>query len=107
MILSAASYSIKNTLDLHIASEFVYWTDNSTISSYKGVFRAKTDGGLYSGVVTSGIGQRGIQGIAVDWIAGIFTVIFQFCIHAIITIILFFYYKIAVKYSVSHQRMCL
>lgn len=57
-------------LDLHVASGYVYFTDNGTSTSYKGIFRSKTDGGYYSMVVHSGIGKRGIQGIAVDWIAG-------------------------------------
>lgn len=57
-------------LDLHVASGYVYFTDNSTATSYRGIFRSKTDGGYYNMVVYSGIGKRGIQGIAVDWIAG-------------------------------------
>lgn len=61
---------MKGSLDLHIESGFVYWTDNSTSIAYKGIFRARTDGGSYSSVVNSGIGRRGIQGLAVDWIAG-------------------------------------
>ncbi|KAJ0015964.1 hypothetical protein NQD34_014254 [Periophthalmus magnuspinnatus] len=68
--IGGPSYSIKDRIDLHIESGFVYWTDNSTSTSYRGIFRAKTDGAQYSRVVTSGIGRRGIQGIAVDWIAG-------------------------------------
>lgn len=69
-ILFAASYTIKDKLDLHVASRFIYWTDNSTYSSYRGIYRARTDGGYYSNLITSGIGTGGIQGIAVDWIAG-------------------------------------
>uniref|UniRef100_A0AAQ5Z5D7 Low-density lipoprotein receptor-related protein 2 n=1 Tax=Amphiprion ocellaris TaxID=80972 RepID=A0AAQ5Z5D7_AMPOC len=57
-------------LDLHIDSGFVYWTDNSTYTTYRGIYRTKTDGGQYSNVVTTGIGRGGIQGLAVDWIAG-------------------------------------
>lgn len=68
---------MRDKLDLHIASGFLYYTDNSTYTSYKGIFRTKTDGGYYSRVVSSGIGRRGIQGIAVDWIAGIYTVFIE------------------------------
>lgn len=57
-------------MDLHIESGFIYWTENSTSSYYRGIVRAKTDGGYYSRVVNSGVGTGGIQGIAVDWIAG-------------------------------------
>lgn len=48
----------------------MYWTDNSTSASYRGIFKAKTDGGGYSNVITSGVGRGGIQGLAVDWVAG-------------------------------------
>ncbi|XP_047465711.1 low-density lipoprotein receptor-related protein 2 [Mugil cephalus] len=64
------SYSVKNKLDLHIESGFVYWTDNSTSSLYRGISRAKTDGGSYSRIISSGVGRRGIQGLAVDWVVG-------------------------------------
>ncbi len=57
-------------MDLHVASGFIYWADNSVYSE-KGIFRANTDGGYFSSVVLSGIGRRGIHGLAVDWIAGI------------------------------------
>lgn len=66
----AASYSMRGKLDLHIASGFVYFSDNSTSTSYRGIFRVNTDGGYYSRVINSGIGRGGIQGLAVDWIAG-------------------------------------
>lgn len=65
-----ASFSMWEKVDLHIASGYVYFTDNGTSTSYKGIFRSKTDGGYYSMVVHSGVGNQGIQGIAVDWIAG-------------------------------------
>uniref|UniRef100_A0A3Q3BE47 Low-density lipoprotein receptor-related protein 2-like n=1 Tax=Kryptolebias marmoratus TaxID=37003 RepID=A0A3Q3BE47_KRYMA len=66
------SGSMKDRLDLHIQSGFVYWSDNSTYTSYKGIYRAKTNGGSYSRVISSGVGKRGIQGLAVDWIANLY-----------------------------------
>lgn len=66
----ADSYNIKGKVDLHIASGFVYYTDNSTSTTYKGIYRTKTNGGTFGTVVSSGIGKRGIHGLAVDWIAG-------------------------------------
>ncbi|MEQ2208192.1 hypothetical protein XENOCAPTIV_018968, partial [Xenoophorus captivus] len=57
-----AIYSTKNKLDLHIESGFVYWSEDSSYSSYRGIFRAKTDGGSFSRVISSGVGSRGIQG---------------------------------------------
>lgn len=57
-------------VDLHVASGYLYFTDNGTSTSYKGIFRSKTDGGYYSMVVHSGVGKRGIHGIAMDWVAG-------------------------------------
>uniref|UniRef100_A0AAX7TL23 EGF-like domain-containing protein n=1 Tax=Astatotilapia calliptera TaxID=8154 RepID=A0AAX7TL23_ASTCA len=56
-------------VDAHIKSGYVYWTENSTYSTYKGIFKARTDGGHYTRVLPSGVGVRGIQGLAVDWIA--------------------------------------
>ena len=66
----AAYYSIKDKLDLHIESGFIFWTDNASSTSYRGIYKAKTDGGGYSSVINSGVGRRGIQGLAIDWIAG-------------------------------------
>lgn len=54
-------------MDLHIESGYLYFTDNG---SYKGIARGKSDGGYFNLVVSSGVGTRGIPGIAVDWIAG-------------------------------------
>lgn len=66
----AASYSVKGMVDLHIQSGFVYYIDNSTSTSYKGIYRSKTSGGYTTRLISSGIGKLGIQGLAVDWIAG-------------------------------------
>lgn len=54
---------------MHIASGFLYWIDNSTYSSYRGIYRAKTDGSRYSSIITQ-VGTGRIQSLAVDWIAG-------------------------------------
>uniref|UniRef100_A0A6Q2Z9A5 Low-density lipoprotein receptor-related protein 2 n=1 Tax=Esox lucius TaxID=8010 RepID=A0A6Q2Z9A5_ESOLU len=59
-----------SNLDLHIASGYIYWMDNSTWSAYRGIFRAQTNGGGFSHVINQGIGLGGVHGIAVDWIAG-------------------------------------
>lgn len=66
----AASDSVKGMMDLHIQSGFVYYIDNSTFTSYNGIYRSKTSGGYTTRVISSGIGKLGIQGLAVDWIAG-------------------------------------
>ncbi|XP_076154846.1 low-density lipoprotein receptor-related protein 2 [Alosa pseudoharengus] len=68
--VTGSSYSVMDKMDLHIASGFVYWIDNSTSSTYRGINRAKTDGSQYSRIVSSGVGTGGIQGLAIDWIAG-------------------------------------
>ncbi|KAM9425856.1 low-density lipoprotein receptor-related protein 2 [Pholidichthys leucotaenia] len=67
--VGASSYSIKGALDVHIESGYVYFTDNSTSSTYNGIFKIRTDGGVYSRILPSGVGRRGIHGLAVDWIA--------------------------------------
>uniref|UniRef100_H2LL78 Low density lipoprotein receptor-related protein 2b n=1 Tax=Oryzias latipes TaxID=8090 RepID=H2LL78_ORYLA len=66
----STSYARIEKVDLHIESGFVYWSTNGTSSIYKGVYRAKTDGAGNTQIIGSGIGTRGIQGLAVDWIAG-------------------------------------
>ncbi|KAK0132816.1 Low-density lipoprotein receptor-related protein 2 [Merluccius polli] len=68
--VGGSSYSLKDRLDVHIESNFVYWTENSTSSYSRGVYRAKTDGSQYSRFISSGVGRGGVQGIAVDWVAG-------------------------------------
>ncbi|XP_059387967.1 low-density lipoprotein receptor-related protein 2 [Carassius carassius] len=67
--VGANTYSVLSKLDMHIASGFLYWTDNSTYSSYRGIYRTKTDGSRYSTVISQ-LGTGRIQGLAVDWIAG-------------------------------------
>lgn len=57
-------------VDLHIQSGFVYYVDNSTSNLYNGIYRTKTSGGYSTRLISSGIGKLGIQGLAVDWIAG-------------------------------------
>lgn len=76
LFLLAASYSVKSKVDLHIQSGFVYYIDNSTYTSYKGIYRTKTSGGYTMRLISSGIGKLGIQGLAVDWIAGMMSTSF-------------------------------
>lgn len=66
----AASDSVTGIVDLHIQSGYVYYIDNSTSDSYKGIYRSKISGGYTMRLISSGIGKYGIQGLAVDWIAG-------------------------------------
>ncbi|XP_051792178.1 low-density lipoprotein receptor-related protein 2 [Erpetoichthys calabaricus] len=62
-------YTIK--LDVHVPSGFVYWADNYANSNFhSSIWRVKTDGSWYTPIVTSGVGDKGIQGLAVDWVAG-------------------------------------
>ncbi|XP_014344907.1 low-density lipoprotein receptor-related protein 2a [Latimeria chalumnae] len=58
-------------VDVHVASGFIYWCDYSyTVASQNGIRRIKTDGSSFRSIIVSGIGQNGIRGIAVDWVAG-------------------------------------
>ena len=67
-------------LDVHVAEEFIYFVDNKIPFRYSHVFywypmvtgiqRIKPDGSGYQEIVGTGVGTGGIQGIAVDWIAG-------------------------------------
>ncbi|XP_041123031.1 low-density lipoprotein receptor-related protein 2 [Polyodon spathula] len=68
-IAGQSRYATK--IDVDVPNGFIYWADNHPYSSYySGILRAKTDGSGYSHLVTSGVGVNGIQGIAVDWVAG-------------------------------------
>uniref|UniRef100_A0A8C4T9C2 Low-density lipoprotein receptor-related protein 2 n=1 Tax=Erpetoichthys calabaricus TaxID=27687 RepID=A0A8C4T9C2_ERPCA len=58
-------------VDVHMQSGFIYWCDfSSSVASQNGIRRIKPDGSTFRNIVTSGIGQNGIRGIAVDWVAG-------------------------------------
>ncbi|TRY92935.1 hypothetical protein DNTS_033821 [Danionella cerebrum] len=67
--VGAGTYSTIDKLDIHIASGFMYWIDNSTHSSYRGIYRTKTDGSRYSSVISQ-LGNGRIHGLAIDWVAG-------------------------------------
>ncbi|XP_059822369.1 low-density lipoprotein receptor-related protein 2a isoform X1 [Hypanus sabinus] len=57
-------------VDVHVSSGFIYWCDYSTIPEKNAIRRIKPDGSSFQTIVASGIGQKGIRGIAVDWVAG-------------------------------------
>ncbi|XP_023355035.1 low-density lipoprotein receptor-related protein 2 isoform X2 [Sarcophilus harrisii] len=58
-------------VDVHVPSGFIYWCDfSSTVASQNGIRRIKPDGSNFRNVITNGIGQNGVRGIAVDWVAG-------------------------------------
>ncbi|XP_043910917.1 low-density lipoprotein receptor-related protein 2-like [Protopterus annectens] len=62
-------YAVK--VDVHVPSGFVYWADSYVgYSFYSGIRRVKTDGSEYESLVSTGIGINGINGIAMDWVAG-------------------------------------
>lgn len=64
-------------VDVDVASGFIYWCDfSSSVRSSNGIRRIKPDGSTFSNIVTYGIGTNGIRGIAVDWVAGMWTVVF-------------------------------
>uniref|UniRef100_A0A4W3HU78 Low-density lipoprotein receptor-related protein 2 n=1 Tax=Callorhinchus milii TaxID=7868 RepID=A0A4W3HU78_CALMI len=58
-------------LDVHMDSGFIYWCDLHSFWTYgAGIRRIKPDGSSFQNIVVSGIGQNGVRGIAVDWLAG-------------------------------------
>ncbi|XP_074926235.1 low-density lipoprotein receptor-related protein 2 [Chelonoidis abingdonii] len=58
-------------VDVHMLSGFIYWCDfSSTVSSQNAIRKIKPDGSYFRNVITNGIGQNGIRGIAIDWVAG-------------------------------------
>ncbi|MGH0174258.1 UNVERIFIED_CONTAM: hypothetical protein FKN15_067608 [Acipenser sinensis] len=55
-------------VDVHMPSGFIYWCDfSNNVPEQNGIRRIKPDGSYFRNIVTSGIGQNGIRGIAIDW----------------------------------------
>lgn len=58
-------------VDVDVSSGFIYWCDfSSSVTSYNAIRRIKPDGSAFTNIVTQGIGENGVRGIAVDWVAG-------------------------------------
>ncbi|XP_060033733.1 low-density lipoprotein receptor-related protein 2 [Erinaceus europaeus] len=58
-------------VDVDVSSGFIYWCDfSSSVQSYNAIRRIKPDGSAFTNITTDGIGGNGVQGIAVDWVAG-------------------------------------
>ncbi|XP_006902182.1 PREDICTED: low-density lipoprotein receptor-related protein 2 [Elephantulus edwardii] len=58
-------------VDVDVASGFIYWCDfNRSVPSQNAIRRIKTDGSDLTNIITDGIGQNGVRGIAMDWVAG-------------------------------------
>nr|XP_012637337.1 low-density lipoprotein receptor-related protein 2 [Microcebus murinus] len=58
-------------VDVDMSSGFIYWCDFSRyVTSYNAIRRIKPDGSSLTNIITSGIGENGVRGIAVDWVAG-------------------------------------
>ncbi|XP_030179601.1 low-density lipoprotein receptor-related protein 2 [Lynx canadensis] len=58
-------------VDVDVFSGFIYWCDfSSSVTSYNAIRRIRPDGSSFTNIVTQGIGENGVRGIAVDWVAG-------------------------------------
>lgn len=58
-------------VDVDVSSGFIYWCDFSiSEKSYNAIRRIKPDGSGFTNIITHGIGENGVRGIAVDWVAG-------------------------------------
>lgn len=58
-------------MDVDVFSGFIYWCDfSSSVTSYNAIRRIRPDGSSFTNIVTQGIGENGVRGIAVDWVAG-------------------------------------
>ena len=55
-------------LDVHMKNNSIYWCGKNSTSG-GGIYRVHPDGSGFTDVVSTGIGRRGIRGIAVDWVA--------------------------------------
>nr|XP_010969732.1 low-density lipoprotein receptor-related protein 2 isoform X1 [Camelus bactrianus] len=58
-------------VDVDVSSGFIYWCDfSNSVSSNNAIRRIKPDGSSFTNIITDGIGENGVRGIAVDWVAG-------------------------------------
>lgn len=58
-------------VDVDVSSGFIYWCDfSSSMTSRNAIRRIKPNGSGFTNIVTHGIGENGVRGIAVDWVAG-------------------------------------
>lgn len=58
-------------MDVDVSSGFIYWCDfSSSVTSQNAIRRIKPNGSGFMNIVTDGIGENGVRGIAVDWVAG-------------------------------------
>ncbi|XP_037704852.1 low-density lipoprotein receptor-related protein 2 isoform X2 [Choloepus didactylus] len=58
-------------VDVDVHSGFIYWCDfSNSVVFLNAIRRIKPDGSSFTNIVTTGIGENGVRGIAVDWIAG-------------------------------------
>ena len=53
---------------VHMRNNSIYWSGRNG-SSGGGIYRTHPDGSGFTSVVSTGIGRRGIRGIAIDWVA--------------------------------------
>ena len=50
---------------------FVFWCDfKEDKAKAAGIYRIRPDGSDGKGIIRSGVGSKGIRGIAIDWLAG-------------------------------------
>ena len=62
-------------IDIHVAKRQIYWSDHGNkATDGTGIHRRGTDGAGYQRIISTGIGAKGIKGLAVDWIAGKITI---------------------------------
>ncbi|XP_059560178.1 low-density lipoprotein receptor-related protein 2 [Myotis daubentonii] len=57
-------------VDVDVSSGFIYWCDFSiSEKSNNAIRRIKPNGSSFTNIITQGIGENGVRGIAVDWVA--------------------------------------
>lgn len=58
-------------VDVDVSSGFIYWCDfSNSVPSNNAIRRIRPDGSSFTNIITDGIGENGVRGIAVDWVAG-------------------------------------
>lgn len=57
-------------LAINVATRHIVWAEGELKDNTGGIGQVRPDGSDFTRIITSGIGRKGISGVAIDWIAG-------------------------------------
>lgn len=87
--ISGSGHNILH-LDVHYSKNHIYWVEFNQ-GEKNGIYRIKPDGTELTHIISDGIGSNGIRGLAVDWIAGNFLLLFLRVILVSLNVFWFLY----------------